>query len=107
MKPEKTIPWKVYHDQGGGVTRVSLDYFHRLYRRLGKICRVSIDQHRVFSMEIRGVDGVMLLSGCNCGYGGEGPHGTFEVLKELGVTDEATLAKVFTEPYLEIRVRQG
>ncbi len=48
---------------------------------------------RVFNFELRGhildeenpgtSSGLLLLSGINCGYGGEGPSGTLQILKEL------------------------
>lgn len=42
----------------------------------------------------------MWLSGCNCGYGGTGPHGTAEILEYL--VKEGTLPeKEFTHDYIE------
>ena len=42
----------------------------------------------------------MWLGGCNCGYGGEGPHGSAEVLKDL--RDKGMLNKdQFTDDYIE------
>ncbi len=39
-------------------------------------------------MLIAGKKGIILLSGCNSGYGGEGPNGTRKILVELGIEPE-------------------
>lgn len=39
------------------------------------------------------------LGGCNCGYGGEGPHGTFSILKNL--RDSGNLKLKYTDEELE------
>jgi len=42
----------------------------------------------------------MWLGGCNCGYGGEGPHGSAEILKDL--REDGILNKEpFTDEYIE------
>lgn len=97
----------VLHDSGGGVTQESLEFFQRNYRRIGEIRAVNIDQHRDFSMEIVGVDGIMLLSGCNCGYGGEGPHGSVAILETLKVLNEETRSLVFSSSVVHIRYQSN
>ena len=85
--------WRVWQDGGHGVTSKSLRYFDSLKGKLGRIRDVHIDKRRTMSMEIKCDHGVVLLSGCNCGYGGEGPHGSIEILKRMGV-DETLTTKV-------------
>lgn len=42
----------------------------------------------------------MWLGGCNCGYGGEGPHGSAKILRDL--RENGTLSKEqFTDEYIE------
>jgi len=79
------MTWKVWHDGGGGITKRSLDYFKRNGHKLGQIVEINICDMPHFSMEIWGVNGVMLLSGVTCGYGGTGPHGSVKILAMLGV----------------------
>lgn len=95
--------WIVLHDKGAGVTKLSLQYFKKHVHRLGQVFEVNIDQDRAFHMEIKGTSGVMLLSGCNCGYGGEGPHGSVEILKLLGVKGVEFL--VFGERHVKVDLR--
>ena len=75
---------KVYHDKGYGATQHSIEYFKKLKRKLGRIIEIRISTDRDFTMEIFCDAGWVLLSGCNCGYGGTGPHGTIEILRLLG-----------------------
>lgn len=82
--------WKIYHDDGGGVTQRSLDYFKHNILKIGRIIQINVDQDREFSMEILGTKGIMLLSGCNCSYTGTGPHGTEKILRALGVDESDT-----------------
>ena len=100
-----SMVWNVLHDDGGGVTQSSLKYFRRHVRKIGQCFEVNIDQDRLFSMEIQGNNGVLLLSGCNCGYGGEGPHGTLEVLRTLGVKGADN--EVFHKRQVRIDLRRG
>jgi len=98
------LTWNVLHDDGGGVTARSLAYFRRNGQRLGRVLEVIIDRDRLFSMEIHGSEGLMLLSGCNCGYGGEGPNGNLEILKALGV--EGVEDMIFHERHVKIDLRK-
>ena len=82
--------WRVWQDGGHGITSKSLRYFDSLKGKLGRIDDVHIDKRRTMSMEITCERGVVLLSGCNCGYGGEGPHGSIEILKKMGVEETLT-----------------
>ena len=87
--------WRVWQDGGHGITNKSLRYFDSLKGKLGRIDNIYIDRWRAMSMEINCENGIVLLSGVNCGYGGEGPHGSIEILKRLGV-DPSFTTKVIT-----------
>ena len=87
---------KVYHDDGDGVTEVSLDYFKTLKGKLGVIDSISIDADRLFTMEIRSHTVrdyeviITLLSGVSCGYRGTGPRGSQRIIEMLtGVLPDA------------------
>ena len=97
---------KVYHDDGDGVTEVSLDYFKTLKGKLGDIDSISIDADRLFTMEIRSHTVrdyeviITLLSGVSCGYRGTGPRGSQRIIEMLtGVLPDAY---VETNPKLSL-----
>ena len=97
---------KVYHDDGDGVTEVSLDYFKTLKGKLGVIDSISIDADRLFTMEIRSHTVrdyeviITLLSGVSCGYRGTGPRGSQRIIEMLtGVLPDAY---VETNPKLSL-----
>jgi len=77
--------WTILHDEGHGITQRSLEYLEA-YLDIVKAMKpyeVIIDFGRTFSLEIKCERGVVLLSGCNCGYGGTGPHGSVKALEML------------------------
>ena len=88
------LTWRVWQDGGHGITNKSLRYFDSLKGKLGAIHKIHIDGDRQMSMEIEAINGVVLLSGVNCGYGGEGPHGTLTILEKLGIDTDILKAKV-------------
>lgn len=97
-------------DEHIGVTRYSRAFFEENRHRLDKIDKVFIykndsdaawdgfyrphrdrykdgdfEQLEFPHMVLRDIHGKeMWLYGCNCGYGGEGPHGSMEILEKLG-----------------------
>lgn len=91
-------------DDGDGVTQISLEVWKRSRARLGRIVsvRASIEPLLVrivrspdgsqydlgWTLRIEGEHGILYLSGCNCGFGGEGPNGTRRILEELGVAPD-------------------
>lgn len=108
-----------------GVTENSLAYFNDNIGLMGEIERVSIyfedidaavenyfllsEKHRYGdltfvstpSMVIADSNGEeMWLYGCNCSYGGEGPHGSARILKSLGIPDKIA-KKVFEYPIVK------
>jgi len=82
----------IIKDGGHGITQKSLALWNARKKDIGKVTSVksffeNIDETG-HNTVITGEKGEMWLSGCNCGYGGEGPNGTREILVELGVDDE-------------------
>lgn len=71
-----------------GFTRGSLDYWAAHKGELGNIQKARCGGQGGKILEIEGTEGVMRLTGCTCGYGGEGPQGTAEVLKDIGVSHQ-------------------
>lgn len=95
----------LFADGGGKATYQSIDFFHMIKPMLGKILKATagfgslvtvphtiffngqfhndtVKYHLILNDD-RGRE--VWLSGCNCGYGGEGPSGTHELLQEVGL----------------------
>ena len=99
--------YQVYSDKGYGVTSESIEYLETLKGKLGSIRQINIDQNREMSMEIVCEGGLVLLSGCNCGYGGTGPHGSVKVLELLGFNNPKRYEEqIFGEESVRIEVRE-
>ena len=88
----------ILKDGGDGITDKSLKFWNENKSKLGKISHVEVSaegwidrdgyEYPVeyeYNCMIVGKDATMLLSGCNCGYFGQGPHGTAKILTELGL----------------------
>jgi len=91
----------ILKDSGGGITRESLEFWNQNKSKIGLPIRLEAsfeglhtedrktDSGITYPVEyncvIHGYLGDILLSGCNCGYGGEGPNGTARILAELGL----------------------
>ena len=71
-----------------GTTAGSLAYWHAHRQELGNIQKARCGPGEPGHLEIEGTMGFMDLPGCTCGYGGEGPHGTAEILEDIGVSPE-------------------
>ena len=100
--------YNVYSDKGYGVTSESIEYLETLKGKLGSIRNINIDQNREMSMEIVCEGGLVLLSGCNCGYGGTGPHGSVKVLEVLGFNNPKRYEEqIFGEECVRIEVRES
>ena len=101
----------VIHDFGHGVTRQSTEQFEKYISDIQPI-EVNVRNHGEFTFELFGVTRdnqksvIILESGFNCGYGGEGPHGTADALKKLGV-DDADLKEIFVRDNLTFDFRSG
>lgn len=108
-KGGKMTEYKLYKDRGARVTQLSLKYFEKNKNKLGKIWKIEVGfepirktAKRNYNMVLKGTKGEMWLSGCNCGYGGEGPHGTAKILeffidKELFGKQKKKFEEKFTE----------
>ena len=82
---------KVYHDGGDGITEVSKKHFAKYFKNLAPI-ELTVRKHGHFTFELYGLAKneertpvIILESGFNCGYGGEGPSGTIWALEQLGM----------------------
>jgi len=97
-------------DSGHGITEESLKFWHDNKNKIGTPIKLEasfdalVTENRkkngiTYSIEynciIHGHNGSILLSGCNCGYGGTGPNGTAKILVELGVPIEAARAVIW------------
>ena len=89
----------VLKDNGHGITRHSLDFWLANKGKIGPVLSIEVrdDLHVAQSPEgypleypcaIYGTEGIIRLSGCTCGYGGEGPTGTATILEDIGVPSE-------------------
>lgn len=81
----------IWHDDGYGITQTSLAFFRERRECIGSIVGVTMladpsedGGWTTYPFRIIGEDAEIWLSGCNSGYGGEGPHGSITILKELG-----------------------
>ncbi len=96
----------VYHDDGGGVTQRSLEYWKKTKQPDWQVRQVTCKNSGIFTTEVTCFDNehnliVVLLSGMNCGYGGEGPHGLLDLLTDcdIPVTDSVK-SYVFERSYV-------
>ena len=93
----------ILKDEGHGITRRSLEFWQENKSRLGEPLSVYARKNGVYhemvdddgmsyplewNVMIIGTQDDILLSGCTCGYGGEGPNGTAKILAELGIPIE-------------------
>jgi hypothetical protein len=97
----------VLKDNGHGVTQKSLEFWHKNKALIGPVLSVEVRDNLLTDMHpngypveypclITGADGAIYLSGCTCGYGGEGPNGTAKILADIGVPLERA-RKMMTE----------
>ena len=87
-------------DNGERITETSLEFWRNDKHLIGRVKEVKCSYdplasdtlvaakggyNREYNLRIIGSKGGIYLSGCSCGYSGEGPHGTRQILVELGV----------------------
>ena len=89
----------------GQSTNLSLKFFEKHRHELGKVSSVYVngDDNEQFGMQIRGKKGIMLLSGVNCGYIGQGPSGSIKILRMLGFNGDTIKEQIETKNHLIIR----
>jgi len=71
-----------------GYTSESKQYVKRYLKRIGRIQSVLCESTKIvgvgeYTTTITGENGTMKLSGFNCGYRGEGPHGLLWLMNEV------------------------
>lgn len=72
--------WRQYQEELGHVKRIII--------KQGGIRELPVSEHLLATMVLLGENGTGLaLTGANCGYGGEGPHGSETILKDLEVPE--------------------
>jgi len=80
---------KILWDKDHGVTQKSLEFFREHKDELGVVICVACGEFKGpewgWRTVITGTKATMILSGLSCGYGGEGPHGLYELLQDLGL----------------------
>jgi hypothetical protein len=92
----------VLKDSGHGVTQDSLAFWRANRVKIGSVLSLECknDLRGMLSSTgipleytciVYGRDGEIWLSGCTCGYSGEGPHGTARVLVDIGVPKKRAL----------------
>ena len=89
-------------------TRSNIEVFDRVLNKLGRIKTVRAvvyrNKYRVETETIlvRGENGYARFGGLNWGYSGEGPRGTQQLLKKLGVNQEIANFLCFNETTFEL-----
>lgn len=96
----------IFMDDGGGVTSESIKYFRDIIPNLQEIIKVEVSFEALRRVAVFDVlqfwtkeytmiltdmsHNEMWLSGVNCSYGGEGPNGSYVILRELGFIPRGT-----------------
>ena len=97
---------KIYHDGGHGVTETSKTHF-KTYSKGVVPTEVNVRATGTFTFEFLGTrsDGETILileSGFNCGYRGEGPHGTLWALERVGLSRDEIAEIIFTHNFFAV-----
>lgn len=93
-----SVPYSVILAPDFGTTSEALEAWDHYKENLGEVRAVLVTRSGIEGLPVAedllasflalGSTGTALaLSGTNCGYGGEGPHGSARILRELGVSD--------------------
>ena len=77
-------------NENSGVTEKSVDFYKKNIDKIGAVIGIACDARtgEKANLYIFGSRDAMRLTGCSCGYGGEGPHGTAKILQTLGIAEE-------------------
>lgn len=90
-----------------GVTRYSLEFWNEVKGRINEVVKAEIllDKRQNSRLVLTTQDDVkVVLYGCNAGYGGEGPRGTVQILKEAGFNPSRGVEEVvFNEEKFTLR----
>lgn len=103
-------------DDGYGITVNSLNFWDKYKSRIGKVKTLEASMSPIlnsfehslegflvskdYNVKIVGDKGVMYLSGCNSGYGGEGPNCTRKILEDLGVNSDISRAAMIRKHFI-------
>lgn len=105
----------IFKDSGHGVTEESLKFWNENRNKIGEVSLVEVAKEGVlredrtedglripieYNLIAFGSNGVILLSGCNCGYGGTGPNGTAKILTELGLPPDTARHAMYSSSIL-------
>ncbi len=96
----------VHHDDGRGITYVSLEYWKDIKQPDWRVHQVTCRQSGIFTTEVVCFDNdhnpiVVLLSGMGCSYAGEGPRGLLDLLEDCGYQVTDTMKQyVFERSYV-------
>ena len=91
-----------------GVTRYSLEFGNEIKGMINEVVKAEIlaDKRQNVRLQLTTSDDVkVVLYGCNAGYGGEGPRGTAQILKEAGFNPGRVEEVVFNEERFTLRRR--
>lgn len=91
-----------------GVTASSLNFWNAIKERVNEVVKAEIltDKRHNVRLQLTTSDDVkIVLYGCNAGYGGEGPRGTAQILKEAGFNPARVNEVVFNEERFTLRRR--
>ncbi len=94
--PKDRVPYSVILADDFGVTVRALEAWDRYKEELGRVTEVWLAFEGIPSLPVAEHDlarflavgstgSGLALSGVNCGYGGEGPHGAARILGDLGI----------------------
>jgi hypothetical protein len=87
-------------EAGEGSTESALVAFDFFKERMGKITNVTCAESDTGShLIVKGSKRDLDLTGCNCGYGGQGPRGTMTVLMKLGVPAKEAEELIFKQSF--------
>ena len=67
-------------------TSKSVEFFKQFQYDLGTVRTAQCSKEGGGYLRVKGDRAEMELTGCTCGYGGEGPRGTASVLQMLGLS---------------------
>jgi hypothetical protein len=91
-----------------GVTRYSLWFWDQVKNHIGEVVKAEMkfdnkNWHRLVLYTTNDIK--VFLYGCSAGYGGEGPRGTAQILKEAGFNPKRVEQEVFSNEIFTLRRR--
>jgi hypothetical protein len=107
-------PKLILYAEDYGITAEAVERYQYRKPVLGKVIRVELQFNEPlitkgddgWNMLIEGEEDVLALSGCNCGYAGEGPRGAITILADIGVPEDQ-YKEVISNKYLLFTLVNG